>query len=152
MNKDSKIHINYPKLIEDAMLSVVKSVLKSTSEDGLKGDHYFLISFKTNHQGVELSKTLRNRYPKEMTIVLQHQFNNLSTNNDQLSVDLSFDGIMENVVIPFDSMTAFVDPTTKFAVQLNSIDVKKPKLKESSNKEDIALKSKVISLDQYRKK
>jgi hypothetical protein len=155
MNKDSGIHINYPKLVDDAMLGIVITLLKSITVEGLKGDHYFLISFATSHSGVVLSEKLRKRYPEEMTIVLQHQFDNLTADDKEISVNLSFDGIRENVVIPYESMTAFVDPSTRFAVQLNSQlsrknkeKIEKPKVEEKKN----TSKSNVISLDQFRKK
>ena len=154
---EDKIYINYPKLVDDAMRDIAKKLLISLSKEGLKGEHYFLITFMTSHPMVNLSNRLKAKYPNEMTIILQHQFENLLIKEDHFSVRLSFDGIKENVLIPFDAMLAFVDPSTKFALQFTyqeKTNKKIPKAKKapSSENENVGSEEKVILLDNFRKK
>ena len=113
--------IDYQKLLDEAMLELVKKVLIKIQSDGLYGTHHFYISFKTTHIGVILSPRMKQRYPEEITIVLQHQFDELLVSPDKFSVKISFDGIKENIQIPFSSITSFVDPSVKFSVQFKQI-------------------------------
>ena len=114
--------IRYDKLIDSAMRFVVKEALKEVCNVGLKGDHHFLLSFITDADGVEIPKTLKERYPNEMTIVIQHQFENLIINDDRFSVTLSFDGKKEAIVVPFMALTSFADPGVKFGLKFNLVD------------------------------
>ena len=114
--------IRYDKLIDSAMRFVVKEALKEVYNVGLKGDHHFLLSFITDADGVEIPKTLKERYPNEMTIVIQHQFENLIINDDRFSVTLSFDGKKEAIVVPFMALTSFADPGVKFGLKFNLVD------------------------------
>lgn len=110
--------INYGKLIDDAMHIIVKEALKTVvTKGGLPGAHHFFISFLTRYPGVTLSERLRQKYPNEMTIVLQYQFEELEVNDDAFNVVLSFDNVKERVVIPFEALTAFADPSVKFGLQ-----------------------------------
>jgi hypothetical protein len=121
MNKSKKL--DYQLFIDRAMRDIVKYVLGEVALYGLYDEHHFFISFLTQYRGVVLSTRMRERYPTEMTIVLQHQFENLTVSDTQFSVSLSFDGIRETIVIPFNSLIAFVDPSTKFALQFKRNDV-----------------------------
>lgn len=109
--------INYTDLADEVMREVVAKVLRIVETEGLIYDHYFYISFSTTMQGVQLSDRLKERYPKEITIVLQHQFENLFVENDRFSVNLRFDGVKETVIVPFKALTSFADPSVKFALQ-----------------------------------
>ncbi len=109
--------IDYGQLIDDAMHIIVKRALERVVAEGLPGRHHFFISFVTNFPGVELSDTLRQKYPDEMTVVLQHQFEGLEVLDDCFKVTLSFDGQQEPVVVPFNSLVAFADPSVKFGLQ-----------------------------------
>lgn len=111
----------YDLLIDNAMRDVVKEVLKKASIEGLAGDHHFLFSFATVFPGVSLSPKLLARYPEEMTIVLQYQYEDLQVFADYFSVKLSFDGIKEKIVIPFSAITSFADPGVKFGLKFNLI-------------------------------
>lgn len=111
--------INYEALAQDAMRGVVKSALAIAAQ-GLPGDHHFYISFDTRALGVTLSKRLRERYPKEMTIVLQHRFWDLLVSDDRFEVKLTFDGIPERIVIPFQAVKVFVDPSVRYGLQFDS--------------------------------
>ena len=109
--------IDYGQLIDDAMHVIVKKVLQRIVKEGLPGKHHFFISFVTGYPGVKLSDTLRKKYPDEMTIVLQHQFDELIVSDTQFSVILSFDNVKEKITVPFDALVAFADPSVKFGLQ-----------------------------------
>jgi hypothetical protein len=115
-------YINYPKLVDEAMRDLVVKVLHEVASEGLYGDHHFYISLSTKAFGVKLSSRMREKYPEEITIVLEHQFDNLVVEKNKFSVALHFDGIRETVVVPFSAMTAFSDPSAKFAIQFIGLD------------------------------
>lgn len=106
--------IDYEALAREALRGVVKAVLQKVAAQGLPGDHHFYVSFATGAPGVTLSKRLRERYPDEMTIVLQHRFWDLLVSDDRFEVKLTFDGIPERIVIPFSAIKVFVDPSVRF--------------------------------------
>lgn len=114
--------IDYSELVDDAMHLIVKKSLQLFAESDLRGDHHFFISFITKYPGVIISDKLRQKYPYEMTIVLQHQFEDLIIEDDYFTVVLSFDNLPEKVVVPFASLTAFADPSVKFGLQFRHID------------------------------
>lgn len=118
--------INYGKLIDDAMHIIVKKALEMViTQNGLPGGHHFFISFLTRYPGVQLSDKLRQKYPNEMTIVLQYQFEELQVTDEHFSVMLSFDNLKEQVIIPFAALTAFADPSVKFGLQFRYLDEEK---------------------------
>ena len=110
-------YIRYDILTQDAMRSVVQTVLADAATKGLPGEHHFFISFDTRADGVALSPRLKAQYPKEMTIVLQHQFWDMAVTNDRFEVGLSFSGIPERLVVPFRAITGFADPSVQFVLQ-----------------------------------
>ncbi len=110
-------YIRYDILTQDAMRSLVRTVLADAATKGLPGDHHFYISFDTRAEGVVLSPRLKAQYPKEMTIVLQHQFWDLIVTNDRFEVGLSFSGIPERLVVPFRAIAGFADPSVQFVLQ-----------------------------------
>jgi hypothetical protein len=109
--------IDYSALIDEAMHVIVKKALLLVQQYGLPGGHHFFVSFITRYPGVSLSEKLRKRYPDEITIVLQYQFDDLLVDDDHFEVTLSFDGIKERIVVPFVALTAFADPSVKFGLQ-----------------------------------
>lgn len=109
--------IDYGQLIDDAMHIIVKKALERVCKEGLPGKHHFFISFITDYPGVSISEALKSKYPDEMTIVLQHQFEDLKITDKGFSVVLSFDNIKEKIVVPFDALVAFADPSVKFGLQ-----------------------------------
>jgi len=115
-------HIRYDILVQDALRGMVRHVLTSAAKDGLPGDHHFFITFDTTAEGVELSERLRERYPEEMTIVLQHQFWDLKVGHEQFEVGLSFSGIAERLVVPLAAIKAFTDPSVQFSLQFETLD------------------------------
>lgn len=114
--------IDYGELIDDAMHIIVRRALQIAEEKGLQGDHHFFISFITQYPGVKISDKLIAKYPDEMTIVLQYQFEDLEVYDDRFGVTLSFGGVKENLVVPFAALTAFADPSVKFGLQFRSLD------------------------------
>ncbi len=109
--------LGYDELVENALLAVVKFCLERTAAEGLPGDHHFYISFDTDHPDVQISDELKEKYHPEMTIVLQHQFDNLTVTDEGFSVGLSFGGSNHYLVIPWSGVTAFLDPSVNFGLQ-----------------------------------
>lgn len=161
--------IDYSYLIDNAMRGVVRDVLRAATKSGLPGDHHFYITFRTDHPNTRVSDTLKNRYPHEMTIVLQHQFWDFRVDEQKFTVTLSFGGVPEKLVIPFVALTAFADPSVKFGLQFHQPDApedeeeneslmfeNEPSLLEedgaiAANKETDGT-AEIISLDSFRKK
>jgi len=114
-------HIRYDLLTQEALRSVLRRVLQDAAKSGLPGDHHFYISFNTGAPGVRLSKRLRTQYPEEMTIVLQHQFRGLAVNEQAFEVGLSFSGVSEHLVVPFDAIKRFFDPSVQFGLQFETV-------------------------------
>jgi len=111
--------IDYEALTQDAMRGVVRTVLTRIAKTGLPGDHHFYISFDTEHPGSSLSKRLREKYPREMTIVLQHRFWDLVIHDERFEVKLTFDGIPERLVVPFEAIKVFFDPSVRYGLQFD---------------------------------
>ena len=109
--------IDYEALQQDAMRGVVRAVLNQIVKTGLPGEHHFYISFLTQAPGVILSKRLKEKYPQEMTIVLQHRFWDLLVSEDRFEVKLTFDGVPERLVVPYRSVKVFIDPSVRFGLQ-----------------------------------
>lgn len=116
----AKDWLRYDRLVEDALRSVVRRALLEVAANGLPGDHHFYLTFHTQEPGVSISPALRAQYPKEMTIVLQHQFWGLEVMDDAFTVTLSFGGKHEKLLIPFQSVISFADPSVKFGLQFES--------------------------------
>ena len=110
--------IRYDLLVQDALRSVVKKVLGDTARDGLRGEHHFNISFKTNAPGVGLPASIKMRYPDEMAIILQHEFWDLAVVGEAFEVSLNFSRRPERLTIPFDAITGFSDPSVPFGFKL----------------------------------
>lgn len=143
--------INYPQLLDEAMLDLVKKALGFIKHDQVPGEHHFYITFLTNYPEVSLSDRLRAQYNESMTIVLQHQFSNFKLEENSFSVSLAFNDVEESITVPFLAITSFVDPSVKFGLQFNKTNQvkieEKPADKESKKKNN-----NVVSLDSFRKK
>jgi len=113
--------IRYDLLTQQALRGVVRSVLSDAAKKGLPGDHHFYISFDTHADGVRMSERLRAQYPDEMTIILQHQFWDLTVNEQGFEVGLSFGGITERLAIPFEAINGFFDPSVQFGLQFEEV-------------------------------
>lgn len=155
--------LDYAWLTQNAMRGVVREVLKLTRDLGeLPGEHHFYIEFDTNMPGVGLADRLRTQYPDRMTIVLQHQFDDLIIEEDKFSVTLQFKGVPEPIMIPFDSITQFADPSANFVLQFQSEDAQLSDEAEIPDEPDDDPTppedtpptggADVVSLDRFRKK
>jgi hypothetical protein len=116
-------HIRYDLLTQEALRSVLRRVLQDAVKNGLPGDHHFYISFSTGAPGVRMSKRLRTQYPDEITIVLQHQYRDLAVTEQAFEVGLSFSGVNEHLVVPFDAIKRFFDPSVQFGLQFETMAV-----------------------------
>ena len=115
-------HIRYDVLARDALRGVLRRVLTDAAEHGLPGEHHFFITFLSTAEGVKLSPRLLAQYPQEMTIILQHQFWDLTVTEDRFEVGLSFGGIAERLVVPFNAIKSFFDPSVQFGLQFEPSD------------------------------
>jgi hypothetical protein len=114
-------HIRYDLLTQQALRGVVRQVLVDASKKGLVGEHHFYISFDTRADGVRLSDRLKQQYPEQMTIILQHQFWDLSVSDTGFEVGLSFGGIPEKLGVPFEAVKGFFDPSVQFGLQFEEV-------------------------------
>jgi uncharacterized protein len=162
--------IGYEALADRALRSVVKEALKRTEKQGLLGSHHFYLTFRTKDPGVEIPDFLLERFPEEMTIVLQNQFWGLKVSEDEFEVGLTFQKMPTTLVIPFAALTAFVDPSVQFGLQFRNTSAaqKAPVLRDAAKQVPAAappalpaseepLKEpseapQVISIDKFRKK
>ncbi|KQP62473.1 Stringent starvation protein B [Methylobacterium sp. Leaf111] len=111
--------IRYDLLVQDALRGVVRKVLTDAAREGLAGEHHFYVSFRTEAPGVRMSQRLREKYPQDMTIVLQHQFWDLGVTEHTFEVGLSFSGVPERLLVPFDALTGFFDPSVQFGLKFD---------------------------------
>ena len=113
--------IPYDEIVQDALRAVVGRVLREVEATGmLPGGHHFYITFKTRHAGVSIPKHLMERFPDEMTIIIQHRFWDLKVDADHFSVGLSFGGVPSTLVVPFAAVTDFVDPAVDFSLKFQA--------------------------------
>ena len=117
--------IDYHALAQDAMRGIVRTVLLRIAKTGLPGEHHFYIAFKTDAPGVVLSKRLREKYPEEMTVVLQHRFWDLLVADDRFEVKLTFDSIPERLVVPFAAIKVFFDPSVPYGLQFDEVEAER---------------------------
>ncbi len=141
-------------LMQVAMKNMVKGLLEEVAETGLPGAHHFFITFKTGHAGVDLAPWLKQKFSDEMTIVLQEWFDNLAIMSDRFTITLNFNNTPEPMVIPFDAITAFADPSAEFGLRFDTMSAKPATPDASVDKavEEIAKEGDVVSLDTFRKK
>ena len=149
--------IDYGNLMHRAMRGLIQTVLKDVADNGLPGAHHFFITFDTTAEGVEIADWLRARYPDEMTVVIQHWFENLHVTNEGFSVTLNFGNQPEPLVIPFDSVRTFVDPSVEFGLRFetHSDDDDEDEAEDGDDDGDDDppphQDAQVVSLDKFRK-
>lgn len=150
--------IDYGQLMHRAMRSLIKEVLQDVTENGLPGDHHFFITFDTNHPDAQLADWLSDRYPGDMTVVMQHWFDNLTVEDEGFGVTLNFGDSPEPLYIPYDAIRTFVDPSVEFGLRFESQedddiddeddDDDAPIAEDASEEQHDA---EVVSLDKFRK-
>jgi hypothetical protein len=153
--------LDYGSLMHRAMRGLIFNVLEQVRDHGLPGNHHFFITFDTTHPDVQLADWLKDRYPEEMTVVIQHWFDNLVVREDGFSITLNFGDQPEPIQIPFDAIQTFVDPSVEFGLRFENQDMDEDEAKadETEPSADTAETSdeaprqetKVVSLDQFRR-
>tara|TARA_X000000950_G_scaffold99959_1_gene126376 strand:+ start:4378 stop:4809 length:432 start_codon:yes stop_codon:yes gene_type:complete len=141
--------IEYQKILNKNMLNVLKDILINIRDNGLSSNNHLYITFLTNHKNVELPNWIKQKYPDEMTIVIQYEYNDLKVNKNNFSIFLSFQDIMVNLIIDYDSILSFADPSANFGLILQKNKIKK-KVKQDS-KINNSSKNNVINLSNYKK-
>lgn len=147
--------IGYDRIVEDALRGVVREALTRAAADGLPGEHHFYVTCRTAAPGVVVPRSLRQQYPEEVTIVLQHQFWDLAVDRESFSVTLSFGGVQERLDIPFDAITGFADPSVRFALRFKpapAADADRDRTDGPAFVEADAAAADVIVLDRFREK
>ncbi len=156
--------IDYGKLMHRAMRSLIQDVLSEVSRTGLPGQHHFFITFDTGHPNVDIAKWLHDRYPEEMTVVIQHWFDNLEVTDQGFSITLNFGDTPEPLYIPYDAIYTFVDPSVEFGLRFETNDPDEDEeddedevVAEARMAEDVEPESRspqdaeIVSLDSFRK-
>jgi len=154
--------IDYGNLMHDAMRGLIRSVMERVAQDGLPGEDHFFITVDTGHPDMQMADWLRDRYPEEITLVVQHWFENLVVDPNGFAITLNFGNAPEPLYIPFDSISTFVDPSVEFGLRFelqqddedddaefgDDDDGEAPMLEDAERVEKSA---DVVSLDQFRK-
>ena len=156
--------IDYGNLMHNAMRSLIRNVLLDVKDNGLPGAHHFFITFDTSHPDAELADWLSDRYPDEMTVVMQHWYDGLDVTEDGFSITLNFGDAPEPLYVPYDAIRTFVDPSVEFGLRFEQKDEES---KEETGTEDDALPqmdeseleveeapakaAEIVSLDSFRK-
>jgi hypothetical protein len=146
--------INYGQLMQKALRSFLAEVLAQVAREGLPGKHHFFITFDTTHPGVDMAATLKQRYPKEMTIVLQDWFEDLAVMRDRFSVTLNFGDVPEPIVVPFEAIKTFVDPSCEFGLRFDAheeAEADEPFPAPAAATPVKPTEGEVVSLDKFRK-
>lgn len=164
--------IDYGNLMHEAMRGLIRKVLDDVAARGLPGSHHFFITFDTSHPDAELADWLSDRYPGEMTVVMQHWYDKLDVGEDGFAVTLNFGDAPEPLFIPYDAIKTFVDPSVEFGLRFESQDEDdsvpaakptsaeilprpaptKPKQVQNDSKEKKTAKdADIVSLDSFRK-
>lgn len=154
--------IDYGNLMHEAMRSLIRTVLQDVSENGLPGSHHFFITFDTRHPDAELADWLHDRYVEEMTVVIQHWFDNLTVEDGGFGVTLNFGDTPERLYVPFDAIKTFVDPSVEFGLRFETAeddleeDDARPHLVDDEPDADLdedtsERDGEVVSLDSFRK-
>ncbi|MBE1293203.1 MAG: hypothetical protein JJ868_18780 [Shimia sp.] len=152
--------IDYGNLMHRAMRSLIQTVLADVQQNGLPGEHHFFITFDTQHPDVEIAEWLADRYPGEMTVVMQHWYDNLTVTDEGFAVTLNFGDAPEPLYIPYNSIKTFVDPSVEFGLRFETQDEEEgdevlDELPDEINLEEIVEEprkdAEVVSLDSFRK-
>jgi len=155
--------LDYGSLMHRAMRGLIFNVLEQVRDHGLPGNHHFFITFDTTHADVQLADWLKDRYPEEMTVVIQHWFDNLEVREDGFSITLNFGDQPEPIQIPFDAIQTFVDPSVEFGLRFENQDMDEiedePEADETgpsaeateASDEEHRQEAEVVSLDQFRR-
>lgn len=151
--------IDYGGMMHRAMQGLIAEVLQRVARDGLPGDHHFFITFDTREVGVEIADWLRERYPDDMTIVIQHWYEDLRVSDEGFEITLNFGNSPERLIIPFESVRTFVDPSVEFGLRFETQETSdddeeegdEPETEDATEAEAPKGSGEVVSLDKWRK-
>jgi len=147
--------IDYGTLMHRAMRGLIYEVLRLIEREGLPGEHHFFITFDTRHPGARLADWLRERYPEEMTVVMQHWYEDLEVDDLGFGITLNFGDSPERLYIPFDAVRTFVDPSVEFGLRFETSDSddddEEDEIDEPTRPEGDRPEAEVVSLDKWRK-
>ena len=147
--------IDYGNLMHRAMRGLIQEVLSDVAERGLPGQHHFFITFDTMHPDVEMADWLSDRYPEEMTIVMQHWFDNLEVTDEGFSVTLNFGDTPEPLYVPYDAIRTFVDPSVEFGLRFETQDddddPAPTPVEDDMDEKPKPPDAEIVSLDKFRK-
>ena len=164
--------IDYGNLMHRAMRGLIREVLEDVQQNGLPGQHHFFITFDTMHPDVEIADWLSDRYPEEMTVVMQHWFDNLVVTDEGFAVTLNFGDKPEPLYIPYDAIKTFVDPSVEFGLRFETQESEDEDADDEASEADIepgpntetpgetseagdapqkAREAEIVSLDKFRK-
>ncbi len=141
--------IEYQKILNKNMLNVFKDILKNIRDNGLSNNNHLYITFLTNHKNVELPDWLKQKYPQEMTIVVQYEYYDLKINNNNFSISLSFNDIKTNLIIDYNAIISFADPSANFGLILQKNKSQKKLKRNLDNKK--SKEGNVINFSNYKK-
>ncbi|UOA31871.1 hypothetical protein DSM110093_01646 [Sulfitobacter sp. DSM 110093] len=155
--------IDYGNLMHEAMRGLIRKVLQDISDNGLPGNHHFFITFDTSHPDAELADWLSDRYPGEMTVVIQHWFDGLDVTPDGFAITLNFGDAPEPLYIPYDAIRTFVDPSVEFGLRFEQQETEEDDDETDENAldqtdedelevaEEPSKDAEIVSLDSFRK-
>jgi hypothetical protein len=154
--------IDYKALTENAMLGMVKDILKKISQSGLPDNHHFLITFFSESKDVIIPDWMKEKYPDKMTIIIRNWFENLNVTEKKFDISLNFNNTVEHLTIPFSSLELFADPSVDFAIsfdQANNLSNSKTEIKAEKGEENAGKKknklnkknNNVIDLTNFKK-
>lgn len=146
--------MNYERLAHEALRGVIRAALERVLAEGLPGAHHFYITFKTRAAGVSVAPDILAKYPDEMTVVLQHQYDDLRVDDEGFSVKLRFGGVPKVLAMPYSAVTRFYDPSVQFLLQFDAPEIVEPVEEPTPPQPGPPAPDgpKVVSLDQFRKK
>lgn len=146
--------IDYGNLMHKAMRGLIQTVLNDVAANGLPGAHHFFITFDTTVDGVEMADWLRARYPGEMTVVVQHWFDDLKVTNEGFAITLNFGNNPERITIPFDALRTFVDPSVEFGLRFETHEEEDDEEDDDGPDDDPTpphQDAQIVRLDKFRK-
>ena len=151
--------IDYGNLMHRAMRALIRAVMAGVAEHGLPGAHHFFITLNTRHPGIGMADWLRDRYPDEITIVIQNWYDNLTVDDDGFAITLNFGNNPEPLYIPFDAISTFVDPSVEFGLRFETHfdeedeeeDDDEAPMEDGAEEDPAPREAEVVSLDKFRK-
>ena len=146
--------IDYGRLMHRAMRGLIRDVLDDVAANGLPGEHHFFITLDTTRPGVQMADWLRERYPEEITIVIQNWFDDLAVDTEGFAITLNFGDRPEPLYIPYDAISTFVDPSVEFGLRFDSQNAQEedaPMAEDAEPEDEPAKEAEIVSLDKFRK-